>query len=189
MNTTRGPDHDDDDGLRLRPFAEDELTVLDRIRAEPGASGSFQWFGWTDPEAWRRQWAEDRLLGRDQGKLLVVRGAERMGLVSWRRIDINPLTHSFCWNIGIVLLPEARGRGVGARAQRMLAQYLFAHSPVTRVEADTEAENTAERRALEKAGFTQEGVLRSIVFRDGRWRDAVLYSILRHEIEDSEKES
>ncbi|WP_237330262.1 GNAT family N-acetyltransferase [Streptomyces sp. BA2] len=55
---------------------------------------------------------------------------------------------SYYWTIGIRLLPEARGRGVGARAQRLLVRYLFAHTPVTRIEADTEAENTAERRAL-----------------------------------------
>ncbi|WP_231976393.1 GNAT family N-acetyltransferase [Streptomyces sp. 3214.6] len=40
-------------------------------------------------------------------------------------------------------------------------------------------ENLAEQRALEKVGFTREGVLRSVVFRDGRWRDGVSYSVLR----------
>ncbi|GAA2093768.1 GNAT family protein [Streptomyces albiaxialis] len=173
--------------MRLRPFAEDDLDVLDRFRTDPEVPGPFQWFGWADPEAWRRQWAEDRLLGGEQGKLLVVRGEERLGFVSWRRIDGGPVTHSFFWNIGIVLMPEARGRGAGAVAQRLLARYLFAHSPAARVEADTEVDNTAERRSLERAGFTQEGVLRRSFFRDGRWRDAVVYSILREELDgDSE---
>jgi RimJ/RimL family protein N-acetyltransferase len=35
----------------------------------------------------------------------------------------------------------------------------------------TEAENAAERRALERAGFIHEGTLRKAVFRDGDWRD------------------
>jgi RimJ/RimL family protein N-acetyltransferase len=48
-----------------------------------------------------------------------------------------------------------------------------------RIEAHTDVENFAEQRALEKAGFTREGVLRSVVFRDGRWRDALSYSVLR----------
>ena len=33
-----------------------------------------------------------------------------------------------------------------------------------------------------KAGFTREGVMRGCGFRDGRWRDAVLYSVLRDEV-------
>jgi RimJ/RimL family protein N-acetyltransferase len=37
----------------------------------------------------------------------------------------------------------------------------------------------AERRALEKAGFTAEGTTRGIGWRDGQWRDGVTYSLLR----------
>ena len=39
--------------------------------------------------------------------------------------------------------------------------------------------NLAERRALEKAGFTAEGVSRGVGWRDGQWRDGVTYSLLR----------
>ena len=48
-----------------------------------------------------------------------------------------------------------------------------------RIQADTEVANIPEQRALEKAGFTREGVLRGIGWRDGAWRDGVTYSILR----------
>lgn len=71
---------------------------------------------------------------------------------------------------------------MGTEAQRQLVQYLFAHTLVIRVEADTEVDNIAEQRALEKVGFTREGVLRSVVFRDGQWRDGVRYGILRGEL-------
>jgi RimJ/RimL family protein N-acetyltransferase len=81
--------------------------------------------------------------------------------------------------------PEARGRGAGTAAQRLLVRYLFAHTQVARVEAATEVENIAERRALEKAGFTREGVMRGYSFRDGHWRDMVLYSVLRGEADAS----
>ena len=40
-------------------------------------------------------------------------------------------------------------------------------------------ENLAEQRALERAGFTREGGLRHAQFRDGEFRDLVLYSRLR----------
>jgi RimJ/RimL family protein N-acetyltransferase len=67
-------------------------------------------------------------------------------------------------------------------AQRLLVRYLFAHTQVSRVEATTEITNAAEQRALEKAGFTREGVLRGTTFRQGRWHDQVIYSVLRDEI-------
>jgi [ribosomal protein S5]-alanine N-acetyltransferase len=42
-------------------------------------------------------------------------------------------------------------------------------------------ENIAEQKALEKAGFRQEGLLRSAEFRAGQWRDGWIYSRLRGE--------
>lgn len=59
---------------------------------------------------------------------------------------------------------------------------LFAHTAVNRVEAITEIGNVAEQRALEKAGFTREGILRGRSFRQGRYRDNVIYSVLRDEV-------
>ena len=59
---------------------------------------------------------------------------------------------------------------------------MFAHTQVHRIEASTEITNTAEQRALERAGFTREGVLRGATFQGGRWHDAALYSMLRDEM-------
>lgn len=107
------------------------------------------------------------------------RGAELLGFVSWHQ----PGRTSCCWNIGIALAPEARGHGHGTEAQRLLVRYLFSHTRVNRIEAITEVTNLAEQRALEKAGFTGEGVLRGAGFRRGRWRDGAMYSVLRAEMD------
>lgn len=165
--------------VSLRPVREDDLPLLERFLSEPETAGPFQWYGYADPRRWRQRWTENRLLGEDGGQLIVAAGTEPLGFVAWRKVVVSAST--YCWNMGAQLLPEARGRGIGTRAQLQLVRYLFAHTPVMRVEADTEAENIAEQRALEKAGFTREGVLRGIVFRDGRWRDGVAYSVLRHD--------
>ncbi len=124
---------------------------------------------------------ENGLLGDDGGFLVVAKGAESLGLMNWRKHKTARV--SFCWEIGIALAPEARGRGYGTQAHRLLVAYLFAHTLVNRVEALTETGNIAEQRALEKAGFTREGVLRGIAFRAGRWVDGVIYSILRSEVD------
>ena len=71
------------------------------------------------------------------------------------------------------------GEDDGWRAQAMFCSYLFEHSPVQRIEAATHAENAAEQRSLEKAGFALEGVVRAAEFRAGQWRDGYLYSRLR----------
>jgi RimJ/RimL family protein N-acetyltransferase len=147
------------------------------LTGSPETTGVFAWFGWSDPRRYRRVWADTGLLTNDGGTLMVVRGDERLGFVEWRRRQVTK--YSYCWAMGIAMLPEARRRGFGTQAHRLLADYLFAHTTAHRVEADTELDNIAEQRALEKAGFQREGVLRGCVWRDGAWRDGVLYSLLR----------
>lgn len=168
-----------DERLRLMPAAEDDIPLIQRLTGDPEATGEYGWYGWSDPALWRRRWEQTRLLGDEGGTLIVERAGERLGFVAWHRQPTSRV--SFCWNIGIAIRPEVRGHGYGTQAQRRLAGYLFAHTQANRVEAVTEITNTAEQRALEKAGFTLEGVLRGYGFRDGAWRDGVIYSILRAE--------
>jgi RimJ/RimL family protein N-acetyltransferase len=61
----------------------------------------------------------------------------------------------------------------------MVAEYLFRTFPVHRVQASTDVGNTAEQRALERAGFLREGVIRGAQWRLGSWRDLVSYARLR----------
>ena len=170
-----------DDQLHLRPVQEDDLPLLYRLTSDPLGSGEYGWFGWRDPGIFRRQWAENGLLGDDGGFLVAVKGPESVGLMNWRKHKTGTVSH--CWEIGIALAPEVRGRGYGTQAHRLLTAYLFAHTMVNRIEATTETGNIAEQRALEKAGFTREGVLRGYGWRDGRWVDGVLYSILRADVD------
>lgn len=165
------------DGLVvLQPARESDLPVLERLTGDPEAAGEFSWFGW-QASPWPRRWEENRLLGEDLGTLMVVHGDERAGFVQWHRRQL-PRT-GYCWNVGIALLPAARGRAYGSCAQRLLARYLFAHTLAHRLEAVTEVDNIAEQRALQKAGFTREGITRGAGWRDGAWRDGVTYGFLR----------
>lgn len=166
--------------MELRPVEEQDLPLLYRLTSDPAATGDHEWYGWRNPHEFGRQWAEDGLLGDDLGILIVHRGPDRLGFVAWRKVPTGRTSH--CWSTGIALAPEARGQGNGTAAQRLLVRYLFRHTQVNRIEASTEINNVAEQRALEKAGFTREGVLRGAGFQDGRWHDGVLYSVLRDEV-------
>ena len=168
------------DDVALRPVREDDLPMLEELTQDPEMTGDFEWFGWSDLRHWRRGWNENGLITPDGGTLIVTRGDQRLGLVNWyRQFTVPGSPSSYCWEIGILLLPEARGYGYGTRAQRLLARYLFAHTTAHRIWAWIEVDNIAERIALEKAGFTREGITRASWWRDGTWRDGAIYSLLR----------
>src|SRR5207244_2866143 len=120
--TQRRHDAAMDEVLALRPVAEEDLPFLERLTQDPAAAGEYAWAGWRNLLRFRQGWAEDRLVGDDGGVLLIARGSERVGFVSWFQVDFPP---SYYWSIGIALLPEARGKGHGTQAHRLLTQYLF----------------------------------------------------------------
>lgn len=101
------------------------------------------------------------------------------GSVGWHALQHGPTSSARALNIGITLLPQHRGRGLGTAAQAAFAEYLFATTLIERLEAGTDVQNVAEQRALEKAGFSREAVARHAQFRAGEWHDLVMYSRLR----------
>ncbi|BCB76012.1 GNAT family protein [Phytohabitans flavus] len=163
--------------VRFRPVVEADLAMFRRFAVEPGLIG-LDWVGYKDPGAVSRRFATDSYLSAEDGRLMVEAGPDfdAAGLVSWRVVGYGVAKG---WEIGIALLPEWRGRGIGWRAQAMLCDYLFEHTPAQRIQAGTHPENLAEQRSLEKAGFRLEGVIRAAEWRAGRWRDGHLYSRLR----------
>jgi RimJ/RimL family protein N-acetyltransferase len=79
--------------------------------------------------------------------------------------------------IGYWVFPPARGRGVATTIARMLAEHAFSLG-VERVAAYVNVGNTASERVVERAGFTREGVVRSMPKPDGRRVDKTLFSLL-----------
>ena len=112
-----------------------------------------------------------------------------VGSASWFTVQHSPSTACRAINIGISLFAEHRGHGYGSMAQRQLADYLFSTRLVEPVEAATDVDNQAERRALEKAGFSQEGVLRHAQYRRvGQWRDIVALQPSSRRLKDRRSE-
>ena len=124
------------------------------------------------------------MVGPERGQLLVVRRSDGtpIGDVSWHQVSYGPGEGSLALNIGLALVPDARGHGLGTEAQRLLAEVLFGLFDIERIEASTDIDNVAEQRSLEKAGFTREGVLRWAQFRAGAHHDLVSYSIVRDDL-------
>ncbi|WP_052594592.1 GNAT family N-acetyltransferase [Luteipulveratus mongoliensis] len=120
------------------------------------------------------------------GTLAIVVDDALVGSVGWHWQQWGPSAASRSPMIGIWLQKSARGKGVGTQAQRLVADLLFRHTQVNRVEAHTDVRNVAEQRALERAGFSQEGVVRGAHWRNGRHHDGFLYSVLRDEWANSQ---
>lgn len=98
-----------------------------------------------------------------------------VGDLSAHSVWYGPTPGSRALNIGISIVNEYRGKGIGAIAQRLLADELHAQG-IVRVEAQTDIENIAEQKSLEKAGFKYEGTLRKAQGRADGLHDIQVWS-------------
>lgn len=162
----------------LRPLEEDDAPLLYRWANDPATVGAFDALQPRTLAQVQRQIAEQHALTEEGGEFLIARkDGTAVGTVQCRRVGYGRYSPAF--NIGVEVAFDQRGHGYGAEAQRLLADFLLYVFPIGRVEASADVENMPEQRALEKAGFTREGVARAASWRGDRWHDMVVYSRVR----------
>lgn len=164
----------DPSGITLRPF---EVTDLDDFMVWAGddrVTRSLRWKTFTSreealtfikevciPHPWRRSICIDN---RSVGFVSVFPGSgdDRC------RADL-----------GYAVAVKHWGQGVATTAVKMAISRVFEDLPdVVRLQAFVDVENRASQRVLEKAGFTQEGLLRKYSFLKGKLSDLYIYSYL-----------
>lgn len=131
-----------------------------------------------DHDRWFRSVRE-----RDDIEIFGIRLREEdrlIGSCQLNRIDRRNFTCELQIRIGEA---EARGRGYGTEAVRLLLAHAFGRLGMARVGLHVFEGNAAAIRAYEKVGFKREGVLRGAALIDGNRIDVLVMSALREEIE------
>jgi RimJ/RimL family protein N-acetyltransferase len=77
--------------------------------------------------------------------------------------------------------PETLGKGYGTEAAELIVAYAFDRLNLESVFLGVSAENKRAIASYEKANFQYEGTRRRHIYRNGRYYDAVLMSVLREE--------
>ncbi|MHA7985960.1 GNAT family N-acetyltransferase [Rathayibacter sp. CAU 1779] len=83
--------------------------------------------------------------------------------------------------VGIALVAEARGKGIGTEAIGQIVEFAFVRCNLRRVHLEAIASNAGAIRSYEKAGFVVEGRQREHAWVRGRYEDNVVMGLLRSE--------
>jgi ribosomal-protein-alanine N-acetyltransferase len=86
--------------------------------------------------------------------------------------------------VGYWIGPDFARRGLMSEALAAVMHHAFSVLDLSRVEAACLPENVASRALLERSGFRNEGMAEGYLQIGGRWREHVLYAILRADRRD-----
>ena len=76
---------------------------------------------------------------------------------------------------------RGRGKGYGSDALNTIVNYAFGEMRLNCIYADVLEYNTVSQKLFEKCGFHRDGVLRSRVFKGGRYINVVSFSRLKED--------
>ena len=162
--------------VRLTPFAEAHLPHIVELVDDPD-TGRFTRIPVPPPPGFPRAWLDMYEMGRRDGT------REAFAVVSesdgaFLGVALAPVieTDERTVELGYVIMPSARGRGVATGALRLLTEWAFSELGAERAELLISVDNTASKLVAERSGYVREGVMRSTYFKNGQRIDAVLMS-------------
>ena len=114
------------------------------------------------------------------GRYVIEVDGERAGTVGFRVANER---HGIAEVGRLAIHPRFRGRRIGDGAARIFQRHLLCDRGLHRLEIQIYGFNERALAHAERAGFVREGVKRKAYLRDDEWQDAVLFSLLREDLE------
>jgi len=162
--------------VTLKPFHPDDTPFIDELLN-----------GWEALYLYRQEgvvWGLDDIRRRfDDMRTFTVRESKTEDRIGIARIGDHDPVHQRA-ELGLYMAEASRGMRLGLHAGILLLHFCFRYLNLEKVLFQVFATNESSLRVVSKLGFSQEGILRSHVFRGGARIDLHLFGLLRHEYEN-----
>jgi RimJ/RimL family protein N-acetyltransferase len=163
--------------VRLEPLAQRHVDDVADLIADPDVL-RFTRVPEPPPPDFARTWIDGyeaaRADGSREGFAAIGDDGEFLGLALAPEIDRKGAEVE----LGYIVAAGARGRGVATEMLRQLTRWAFDELGAQRAYLIIDVRNAASARVAERAGYSHEGVLRSVHVKQGMRADTSLWSRL-----------
>jgi RimJ/RimL family protein N-acetyltransferase len=114
------------------------------------------------------------------GRFVIEAGGVRVGSLGFRIVnERNRIAEAGRFAIH----PSHRGRGIGDEAARLFQRFLLVDLDLHRIELQIYGFNERAIVQAERTGYVREGVKRKAYLKNGEWQDAVLFGLVREDLD------
>ena len=117
----------------------------------------------------------------DHQELIMARKDDKMPVGRIRYTDLNSYNRSV--ELFVFVDPDERRKGHGSEGIRLLSRYAFRFLDMNRVYGYACETNTHSVKFIEYLKFRKEGTLRHFFLVDGEYKDGIVASLLRFELD------
>lgn len=167
----------------LRAIEEKDLIYLKEIINDPNSEKYV--LGWSKPVSMIQQEEWFKSVKNDESSIRFVVESENQFIgtcilnnIDWKNRSIG---------INIKLLEKYRNNGYGKECIQLLVKYCYEEINMNRIEANILEYNIASQRLFEKCGFILEGKKRKSIYKNNKYNDVRIYSLLKDEYNKNEE--
>ena len=167
--------------IYLRALEPDDYKTSIKWRKDDeiwGLVGSPKYFV---SEAYEKKWVEDTIFNSRDIKLAVCLKDSNTYIGNVYATDIDMINRS-CTTGVLVGEHEYWGKGYASEAMKLLLDYVFNERNLNRAQALVLDSNAASLKMHQKVGYKIEGTLRQSVYKNGKYQDMIVLSILKEEL-------
>ena len=171
--------------IGFRPVEEGDLEDIRRLRNEPSTWIQLTTIGQISQEQ-QKSWFEKISKANDCAYFSVFKEikdfpisteGDFLGIIRFDQMDsINRSVR-----VGCDVVPEERGKGWGTRIFEAILEFCFNESNFHRLWLCVLENNEIAMKLYKSAGFKEEGRHRQAIWRDGKFKDYIVMSLLEDE--------
>lgn len=168
--------------IYLRAFEPEDYKISIKWRNDDGIWEMLGGTKYFVSSAYEKKWVEDVIYNSKDVKLAICLKENDRYIGNVYMTNIDQLRQS-CHSHILIGERDCWGQGYAREALMMAIDYMFKERNMHRIQAIVLESNKQSLRMHEKCGYKIDGLLRESVFKDGKWQNQYVMSLLSTDFE------
>lgn len=159
--------------IAIRRATVQDAPAYARIMGDPGVFPGLLQMPYACDEIWKQRLIDANTPGKADLLLVAELDGNVVGTAGLHPVGLH-IRRRHAWMLGISVVPQAQGRGVGTALMQALCDYADNWVGALRLELGVYTDNAPALALYRKFNFQIEGTQRGYAFRDGQYVDSHL---------------